>query len=276
MPKHRAPCVTVCLGNAIVPRMSALDTTTLADALAQLFALRARGADPYLDAKAALRAGSGEVLRAYAHIRDALAPDQRVLDWGCRHGAMSWLARRDFGASLELHGCDVCDAHEYADCHALSGLVYRRIEHPWRLDYADASFDTIVAAGTLEHVPNDGESLTELWRVLKPDGALVVTHLPNAGSWSEWLSRRWFPAQAHARRYRLAAFRERLLHHGFEPQRWGRHQLMPASLPASLLRHRGVARAVDAIQPLNALENVWPLRALAATLWIVARKRRGF
>ena len=256
--------------------MSATDTTPLADALAQLLALRARGADPYLDAKAALRASAGEVLRAYGNIRGALAPNQRVLDWGCRHGAMSWLARCDIGASLDLHGCDVCDAHEYADFHALSGLAYRRIEHPWRLDYADASFDTVIAAGTLEHVPNDGESLTELWRVLKPDGALLVTHLPNAGSWSEWLSRRLFPAQAHARRYRLAAFRERLLHHGFEPQHWGRHQLTPASLPAGLLRHRALGRLVDALQPLNVLENTWPLRGLSATLWIVARKRRGF
>jgi ubiquinone/menaquinone biosynthesis C-methylase UbiE len=256
--------------------MSALDTPPLADALSELFALRARGADPYLDAKTALRAGSDEVLRAYAHIRAELAAGQRVLDWGCRHGAMSWLARRDVGASLELHGCDVCDADEYADFHRLSGLAYRRIEHPWRLDYADASFDAVIAAGTLEHVPNDGESLTELWRVIKPDGALLVTHLPNAGSWSEWLSRRLFPAQAHARRYRLAAFRERLLHHGFEPMRWGRHQLMPAGLPARLTANRAIVRMVDAVQPLNAFENVWPLRHFAATIWIVARKRRGF
>lgn len=256
--------------------MSALDTPPLADALSELFALRARGADPYLDAKTALRAGSDEVLRAYAHIRAELAAGQRVLDWGCRHGAMSWLARRDVGASLELHGCDVCDTDEYADFHRLSGLAYQRIEHPWRLDYADASFDAVIAAGTLEHVPNDGESLTELWRVIKPDGALLVTHLPNAGSWSEWLSRRLFPAQAHARRYRLAAFRERLLHHGFEPMRWGRHQLMPAGLPARLTANRAIVRTVDAVQPLNAFENVWPLRHFAATIWIVARKRRGF
>lgn len=255
---------------------SATDTAALADALAELLALRPPGTDPYLDAKAALRAGAAEVLRVYGHVRDAFAPGQRVLDWGCRHAALSLLVRRDFGPGLDLHGCDVCDPVEYADCHALSGLAYRRIAHPWRLDYADDGFDTVIAAGTLEHVPNDGESLTELWRVLKPGGALVITHLPNAGSWTEWVSRRLFRAQAHARRYRLGEFRMRLLHHGFEPQHWGRHQLMPAGLPASLLRRRALARFVDALQPLNALENAWPLRSLSATAWLVARKRSGF
>lgn len=232
-------------------------------------------ADPYLAAKRALHASAIELARAYAKVRAALLPEQHVLDWGCRHAALSWLARAEFGERIELHGCDVCAADDYAAFHARCGLRYTRLAHPWRLPYSDAQFDAVLAAGTLEHVPNDGESLGELWRVLKPGGALLITHLPNAASWTEFVSRRLFPAQAHARRYALSAFRQRLLHYGFETVAAGHHQLMPSSLPTAW-RRPWTSRLVDVVQPLNALENVWPLRRFSATLWLVARRREGF
>lgn len=245
-------------------------------ALDEFLALDDAGSDAYLQAKRALRAARLELVRAYLKVHTALAPGQRVLDWGCRHGALSWLARTDIGADLAIEGCDVCEPAQYAVFHARSGLAYHRLAHAWRLDWPDAHFDTVIAGGTLEHVPNDGESLTELWRVLKPGGALLITHLPSSGSWSEFVSRRLFPAQAHQRRYDLAAFRRRLLHHGLEVEACGHHQLPPSSLPASLRANAVLCRLVDVLQPLNVLENVWPLRHFSATLWLVARKREGF
>jgi SAM-dependent methyltransferase len=209
-------------------------------------------------------------------VRPALQHATRVLDWGCRHAAMSRLLRADRGDAVDLHGCDVVPPDQYRAFHAAAALQYRRIDHPWRLAYDDGAFDAVIAAGTLEHVPNDGESMTQLWRVLAPGGVLVLTHLPNAWSWSEWMSRRWFPSQAHARRYRLARIRERLLSRGFVVEQAGYHQLMPSGLPASLLRHSPLRRLVDAIQPLNAFERVWPVRALSATMWLVARKHESF
>lgn len=241
--------------------------------LDEFLALRSDAADPYLQAKRSFRPAREELVRAYMKVRAALAPGQQVLDWGCRHAALSWLARAEFGSDLSLHGCDVCTAGDYADFHQRLGLDYRRVRHPWRLDYADASFDCVLAGGTLEHVANDGESLTELWRVLRPDGALLITHLPNAGSWTEFVSRRLFPQQAHRRRYRLGEFRRRLLQHGFEVTAAGHHQLLPSGLPPALRRLDAVLQRV---QPLNLLENLWPLRSLSATLWLVARKREGF
>lgn len=252
-----------------------LDEAGLAASLEAFLATTTATADPYLAAKRALPAAAHELVRAYARIRGALQPQQRVLDWGCRHAALSALARAEFGAQIELHGCDICPADDYAAFHAACGLQYRRLEHPWELPYPDAHFDSILAGGALEHVPNDGASLTELWRVLKPGGALLITHLPNSGSWTEFVSRRLFPTQAHHRRYALAAFRRRLLHYGFEAVASGHHQLAPSSLPATW-RRPWLARAIGGLQPLNALENVWPLRHLSATLWLVARRRGGF
>lgn len=245
----------------------------LLGALEEFLALRSNADDPYLQAKRAFRPARQELVRAYCHIRTALAAGQQVLDWGCRHAALSWLARAEFGDALTLHGCDVCEPAQYADFHQRIALDYRRLQHPWRLDYADAAFDCVLAGGTLEHVANDGESLTELWRVLRPDGALLLTHLPNAASWTEFVSRRLFPRQAHQRRYRAGEFRRRLLHYGFEVTACGHHQLMPSGLPPALRRLDGLLQAA---QPLNVLENLWPLRGLSATIWLIARKREGF
>lgn len=235
----------------------------------------ADGSDPYLTTKRASATSVDELVRAYAKVRTALQPGQRVLDWGCRHAPLSALARAEFGPLIQLHGCDVCPAADYATFHAVCGLDYRQLAHPWRLDYPDAQFDSIIAGGTLEHVPNDGASLGELWRVLRPGGALLITHLPNRASWTEFVSRRLFPAQAHRRRYVLARFRRRLLHYGFDTTAAGHHQLMPSSLPAAW-RRAWLDRAVALVQPLNALENVWPLRTFSATVWLVARKCEGF
>ncbi|WP_313913018.1 class I SAM-dependent methyltransferase [Tahibacter sp.] len=257
-------------------RIPELGEPALAAALSDfLTTAGADGADPYLAAKRALQTSGIELARAYAKVRAALLPGQCVLDWGCRHAALPWLARAEFGERIELHGCDVCATDDYAAFHTRCGLHYTRLAHPWRLPYPDAQFDTVLAGGTLEHVPNDGESLTELWRVLKPGGALLITHLPNTASWTEFISRLWFPAQAHARRYALNAFRQRLLHHGFDTVAAGHHQLMPSSLPAAW-RRPWLSRLVAAVQPLNALENVWPLRRFSATLWLIARRCEGF
>lgn len=251
------------------------DAARLNAALAEFSQLRAPGADTFVDAKESplVRA---ERVRSYLSIRAGLAGAQRVLDWGCRHGATARLVRADLGDAVELHGADFSDPAQYAAWHAASGLQYRQITHPWRLEYADGFFDAVVGAGVLEHVANVGESLTELWRILRVDGALLLTHLPNASSWSEWLSRRAAPQLAHARRFRPRPLRARLLDHGFDAERWGYHHFPPTALPA---RGEEVALLRGALrwsQPLRALERVWPLRVFSAAIWVVARKRSGF
>ena len=107
-----------------------------------------------------------------------------------------------------------------ADAHERGSFLDRQFEvigHAWRLDYPDEYFGAVIGSGVLEHVANIGESLTELWRVLRPGGALLLTHLPNARSWSEWLSRRTAPELAHVRRFRPRALGKQLLVQCTEP-----------------------------------------------------------
>jgi SAM-dependent methyltransferase len=251
------------------------DTERLTAALAAFAALPAPAGDAFVETKETelVRA---ERVRSYLRVRSGLADAKRVLDWGCRHGATAQLVRADLGADVELHGADFSPPQAYAAFHELAGLSYRQLTHPSRIDYDEASFDAVVAAGVLEHVANIGISLNELWRVLRVDGALLVTHLPNARSWSEWLSRRAAPERAHARRFRPRPLRERLLDHGFEVERWGYHHLPPTALPARGEGSALLRGALRGSQPLRRLENTWPLCTFSAAIWLVARKRWGF
>jgi 2-polyprenyl-3-methyl-5-hydroxy-6-metoxy-1,4-benzoquinol methylase len=252
-----------------------VDIERLTLALTAFAQLRAPGEDTFLDAKESplVRA---ERVRSYRAIRPGLDGAKRVLDWGCRHGASARLVRADLGDAVELHGADFSDPAQYREFHAASALQYRQITHPWRLDYDEGFFDAVIGAGVLEHVANVGESLTELWRVLRVDGALLLTHLPNARSWSEWLSRRTAPELAHARRFRPQRLSEQLLDHGFAVEQWGYHHFPPTTLPARGGDVAVLRNALHWSQPLRVLERVWPLRTFSAAIWVIARKKWGF
>lgn len=251
------------------------DTAAVATALTDFYR-HADESDPYLGGKRRLRNGIDELASMWAKVRFAVADAGSLLDWGCRHGVFARLARLELGDAASLDGCDLCPPEQYAAFHDEIALRYQALAHPWLLPYADHQFDAVLAGGTLEHVANDGQSLSELWRVLRPGGRLVITHLPNAWSASEWLSRRFWPEQAHPRRYRAAAMRERLLQNGFLPLAWGWHQMLPSTLPDAEQRAR-LARWLERGYRLNGtLERLWPINRLSTTLWIVAEKRTGF
>lgn len=100
-------------------------------------------------------------------------PGLAVLDLGCRAGALS----QHFLAGNEVTGVDV---DENALGHAANrGLrtVWGDVEEP--LPFEDGSFDAVVVGEILEHVRFPDEVISEIARVLKPDG-VVVGSVPNA------------------------------------------------------------------------------------------------
>jgi ubiquinone/menaquinone biosynthesis C-methylase UbiE len=66
-----------------------------------------------------------------------------------------------------------------------ANLKYTRLTHPYLLPYDDDCFDAVIGSAALEHVPNDSESITELYRVIKPGGVFIMTTLPNRFSYTE-------------------------------------------------------------------------------------------
>jgi len=100
-------------------------------------------------------------------------PGRRVLDLGCRDGALT---------QAYLDGNDVVGVD--ADRDALEAAARLGIETHWAdldqpLDFADASFDVVVAGELLEHLRDPQRLVAEIRRVLRPGGTFVAS-VPNA------------------------------------------------------------------------------------------------
>jgi SAM-dependent methyltransferase len=100
-------------------------------------------------------------------------PGRRVLDVGCRFGALT----RAYLDGNEVVGVDV-------DRLALDEAAALGIETHWAdveqgLPFEDESFDVVVAGELLEHVRDPALLVAEARRVLRPGGVLVGS-VPNA------------------------------------------------------------------------------------------------
>jgi SAM-dependent methyltransferase len=111
--------------------------------------------------------------RASVFRRYVGGPGRRVLDLGCRYGALT----QHYLEGNEVVGVDV-------DREALEEAAKLGIETHWAdaeqtLPFDDASFDVVVAGELLEHVRDPAALVAETRRMLKPGGTLVGS-VPNA------------------------------------------------------------------------------------------------
>lgn len=104
----------------------------------------------------------------------SLSPDSRALELGCGSGELlGWLESRAAlaaGVDLSMIGLGL------ATRHSKSRVACARAED---LPFHDRSFDTIVGQHLIEHLPDPATALREWWRVLRPEGRLVLI-TPNA------------------------------------------------------------------------------------------------
>jgi SAM-dependent methyltransferase len=102
------------------------------------------------------------------------SPGRRVLDLGCRTGALT----RYYAPGNEVVGVDV-------DHDALTRAAERLgVETVWAdveagLPFDVASFDAVVAGELLEHLADPAAAVAEVLRVLRPGGVFVGS-VPNA------------------------------------------------------------------------------------------------
>jgi len=110
---------------------------------------------------------------------------ERLLDVGCGSGVFTSKFGQDFS---EVWGIDVQDQY-LAEFQAVAlGQPKFHIAKmsASAMSFEDAYFDSIVTIETLEHVADLPSTCSELARVLKPGGELIIT-VPN----------RWFPCENH-------------------------------------------------------------------------------
>ena len=151
--------------------------------------------------------------RRYAIVLGMLGQTGPVLDVGC--GSSKILEALPHAVGLDLN---------------FKALRFRRQTNPLvvngdlhDLPFPDGTFASVICSEILEHVPFDPRLFTEMARVLRPGGVLVVG-TPDYGRWQwpfiEWWYKRLLPGahgHDHVQRYTEASLRQRLVEFGFEP-----------------------------------------------------------
>jgi len=164
-----------------------------------------------------------------------------VLDWGAGYGQLSYL--------LAARGCDVTSYDI-----GTSGTYPLPIEparsivrdtHPSRLPFEAGRFDVVVSCGVLEHVEDDGASVDEIHRVLRPGGLFPIYNLPQRWGYIEQLVKTFRLGYTHERRYTASGTRRLLAAHGFGVRWMRRSNLLPHNF-------RGLPPALRAALTANA------------------------
>jgi len=93
---------------------------------------------------------------------------KRVLDLGCRDATLT----RHYLKDNQVVGCDI-DASALKKASERYGLETHHADLNAELPFSDQDFDVVVLAETLEHLPYPTITLSEIKRVLRPEGLFI-------------------------------------------------------------------------------------------------------
>jgi ubiquinone/menaquinone biosynthesis C-methylase UbiE len=100
---------------------------------------------------------------------------KRILDAGCGNGRYSKFLLREADPDAVLTAFDLSPQMlKRAQARLPSVRVTHALADLTRLPYANETFDAIVCGWVLEHLPDPRPGLTELARILKPGGKLLL------------------------------------------------------------------------------------------------------
>jgi SAM-dependent methyltransferase len=121
-----------------------------------------------------------------------------------------------------------CSTINYLSADLNSPLAMERMDIT-RIEHDSNSFDGIICNHVLEHIPDDGKAMSELRRVLKPDGWAIL-QVPLSLSLRETVEDptvtnpkerlRLFGQEDHVRIYAAGDYKRRLERAGFRVNLW--------------------------------------------------------
>jgi len=111
----------------------------------------------------------------------ALGPIQageRVLDIGCGTGVDTFIAAQMVGPTGKAVGIDLVPemldkAEENLALINLENVIFKMATAE-NLPFADAEFDVVTSNGAFNLIPDKAKALTEIFRILKPGGRLMI------------------------------------------------------------------------------------------------------
>jgi SAM-dependent methyltransferase len=126
---------------------------------------------------------TNELLRrerlALSLLEDVLTPEACVLDVGCGNGIFLERIRRHL-PNAQLSGIDYSQYQVEHSAHP--SLHLKQADLTKGIPFGDAVFDVVYAAEIIEHLLDPDLLLSEIHRVLRPSGTLVLS-TPNLCAW---------------------------------------------------------------------------------------------
>lgn len=204
----------------------------------------------------------------------------RILDLGTGSGIiatiMADLGQQSFGIDIKGFGKIDGNTRATEKMEADQKKIWSRFEKKYknlklnhyrdRFPFKNNFFETVIMYAVLEHIENRDIFLvmTEIKRVLKPDGYLFISRLPRKWSYIEHLAR-LLKIGHHQRLYGDKEIITFLKSNNFEIVKFYRLDLLP-SYPLNLIN-----RLHPILSPLNRLLLLTPLKYLSHDICIVAK-----
>jgi ubiquinone/menaquinone biosynthesis C-methylase UbiE len=161
-----------------------------------------------------------------------LQPGASVLDWGAGFGQMTLILSR---LGFKVTPFDVIVRRH--NLFAQVGVELIQGEDLVILPFSDKAFDSVISCGVLEHVPDVSGSVSEVYRIIKPQGYFFIFNLPYLLSPSEFYAS-WKKISVHPFKFTKQGTKKLLGKSGFHMFKIGHENGFPKRLSGPLRKFR--------------------------------------